>query len=95
MGGDERAEPNVPEGVVPLSVADMELKNPPEIMGGLKEYLDQSVLGYPCGTDSFYEAVEVLDKEALWMGDKAGMADYHAGNRKCLSSGRAGLYGAR
>ena len=56
--GMKGLNPNVPEGVVPLSVADMELKNPPEIMGGLKEYLDQSVLGYPCGTDSFYEAVE-------------------------------------
>ena len=36
----------------------MELKNPPEILEGLKAYLDQAVLGYPCGTDSFYEAVE-------------------------------------
>lgn len=49
--------PHVPEGVVPLSVADMELKNPPEIVEGLKEYLDQVVLGYPCGTDSFFDAV--------------------------------------
>ena len=56
--GMKGLNPNVPESVVPLSVADMELKNPPEIMEGLKEYLDQAVLGYPCGTDSFYEAVE-------------------------------------
>ena len=56
--GMKGLNPNVPEGVVPLSVADMELKNPPEILEGLKAYLDQAVLGYPCGTDSFYEAVE-------------------------------------
>lgn len=51
--GMKGLNPNVPEGVVPLSVADMELKNPPEILEGLKAYLDQAVLGYPCGTDSF------------------------------------------
>lgn len=55
--GMKNLNPHVPVGVVPLSVADMELKNPPEIMEGLKEYLDQVVLGYPCGTDSFFDAV--------------------------------------
>lgn len=34
--GMKGLNPNVPEGVVPLSVADMELKNPPEIMGALR-----------------------------------------------------------
>ncbi|UTC63974.1 pyridoxal phosphate-dependent aminotransferase [Treponema sp. OMZ 788] len=38
--------PNVSEGVIPLSVADMEFKNPPEIIEGLKEYLDRLILGY-------------------------------------------------
>lgn len=37
---------NVKDDVVPMSVADMELKNPPEIMEGLKDYLDEVVLGY-------------------------------------------------
>ena len=32
--------PQAPAGIVPLSVADMELKNPPEIIEGLKDYLD-------------------------------------------------------
>ncbi|UTC66108.1 MULTISPECIES: MalY/PatB family protein [unclassified Treponema] len=38
--------PNVSEGVIPLSVADMEFKNPPEIIEGLKSYLDRLILGY-------------------------------------------------
>ena len=31
-----KEHPNLPENVAPLSVADMELKNPPEIVEGLK-----------------------------------------------------------
>ena len=33
-----KEHPNLPENVAPLSVADMELKNPPEIVEGLKKY---------------------------------------------------------
>ncbi len=47
----------LPEDVIPLSVADMEFKNAPEIMEGLKEYLDTSVLGYTRATDAYYDAV--------------------------------------
>ena len=38
--------PEVGNEVVPLSVADMEFKNPPELIEGLKKYLDETVLGY-------------------------------------------------
>lgn len=51
------AVPDLPDGIVPFSVADMELKNAPEIIDGLKEYLDQTILGYTGATDSYYEAV--------------------------------------
>ena len=44
-------------GIVPLSVADMEFKNPPEIIEGLKAYLDHTGRGYAAPTHSFYEAV--------------------------------------
>ncbi len=47
----------LPADVIPLSVADMEFKNAPEIMEGLKEYLDTSVLGYTRATDAYYDAV--------------------------------------
>lgn len=56
----KKANPNVPAGIVPLSVADMELKNAPEIMAGLRAYLDedQTALGYTSPTDAYNEAVK-------------------------------------
>ena len=39
-------DPEVPAGIVPLSIGDMELKNPPEIIDGLKQYLEETILGY-------------------------------------------------
>lgn len=49
--------PNVSEDVIPLSVADMEFKNAPEIIEGLQEYLNDAVLGYTVPYDSFLQAV--------------------------------------
>ncbi len=49
--------PDVKDNVVPLSVADMEWKNPPEIIEGLKAYLDKSILGYTGATDAYYDSV--------------------------------------
>lgn len=49
--------PEVSPGVVPFSVADMELKNPPEIIAGLKKYLDTVILGYTMPTGAYLEAV--------------------------------------
>lgn len=49
--------PNVSEGVIPLSVADMEFKNAPEIIDGLKKYLDENVLGYVMANDEYKQAV--------------------------------------
>lgn len=50
-------KPNVTDGVVPYSVADMELKNAPEIVQGLKEYIDSTVLGYTIPTEGYFNAV--------------------------------------
>lgn len=52
-----RRNPNVSKGVTPFSVADMELKNPPEIIEGLKKYIDSTILGYTQPTDSYLNAV--------------------------------------
>ncbi|MDY0404197.1 MalY/PatB family protein [Virgibacillus sp. 179-BFC.A HS] len=49
--------PNVSEGVIPLSVADMELKNPPEVIDGLKDFLGDAVLGYTGSYPAFEQAV--------------------------------------
>ncbi|MDF2674090.1 MAG: aminotransferase [Clostridiales bacterium] len=53
----EKVNPSVGEDIVPFSVADMEFKNPPEIMEGLKKYLDEVILGYTIPTDEYYDAV--------------------------------------
>lgn len=55
--GMRKISPNIGEDIIPFSVADMELKNPPEIIEGLKEYLDSMVLGYTSATDNYYNAV--------------------------------------
>lgn len=50
--------PMVEEGVLPLSVADMEFKSPPEIYQGLIDYLkDESILGYTGPTEEYLQAV--------------------------------------
>ena len=74
------AKPNVSPNVVPLSMADMEYANPPEIRNGLKVYIDQTVLGYTRPTDAFYEAVIGwqqrkfgYDVEQEWIKTSAGV----------------------
>jgi putative C-S lyase len=52
-----KKNPNVSSGIVPLSVADMELLNPPEIIQGLKAHLDKTVLGYTGPTTAYYRAL--------------------------------------
>ena len=47
------SNPNVSEGIIPFSLADMELKNPPEIIEGLKKYLDSAILGYTRPTKDY------------------------------------------
>ena len=49
--------PELEDGIVPFSVADMELKIAPEITGGLKKYIDEAVLGYSGTYPKYYEAV--------------------------------------
>jgi len=53
-----RQNPGVGKDVVPFSIADMELLNPPELTEGLKDFLDHTILGYTQATDGYYEAVQ-------------------------------------
>ncbi|MGV8981063.1 MalY/PatB family protein [Clostridium sp.] len=48
---------NLSENIVPFSVADMELKNAPEIVEGLKKYIESTTLGYTMPTESYLNAV--------------------------------------
>lgn len=54
--------PNVGSDIVPFSVADMELRNAPEIIEGIKEYVDKTILGYTNAGEAYYNAV------SGWMG---------------------------
>lgn len=52
-----RTKEDVSKDIVPLSVADMEFKHPKELIDGLKNYLDEVVLGYTFGDESFKDSV--------------------------------------
>lgn len=45
--------PNIPSDVIPLSTADMEFKNPPEVVKAIKDYVDNAILGYSYMNDDF------------------------------------------
>ncbi|EKQ56696.1 MULTISPECIES: MalY/PatB family protein [unclassified Clostridium] len=48
---------DIDENIIPLSVADMEFKNPPEITEGLKKYIDSSIFGYTIATEAYYKSI--------------------------------------
>ncbi len=56
-----KRNPDVPEGIIPFSVADMEFKNAPEIGEGLKSYIENSVFGYTA------PSAELLGSIKSWM----------------------------
>lgn len=60
--------PDVPAGTVPFSVADMELRNAPEICKGLADYaMADTVFGYTGPTDSYLQAVvEWMSRRHNW-----------------------------
>ena len=69
--GMRKQNPEVPEGIVPLSVADMELMNPPEIIEGLKQFLDHRILGYTdAGEDYYTETVNWMQRRHHWTIEK-------------------------
>lgn len=49
--------PDLPDDIIPFSVADMELQIAPEIKEGLKKYIDEAVLGYTRTNDNYLEIV--------------------------------------
>jgi len=53
----KQANPGIDPAIVPLSQADMEFKNPPELIEGLKKYVDTAILGYARATDLYYNSV--------------------------------------
>lgn len=48
---------NLPNDIVPLSVADVDMPHPPELIDGLKDYLDEVIFGYSGPTPAYNNAV--------------------------------------
>lgn len=70
------ANPDVSPGVLPLSTADMEFVNAPEIREGLQEYLKDTVMGYQVAYDAFNEAVVNWQKKRYdWSIEKEWIVD--------------------
>ena len=72
-----KKNPQVPDGVVPFSVADMEFKNPPQIAEKVSEYLKNSIMGYTFPTDSYYDSVVGwMKRRHHWDIKKEWIVDY-------------------
>ena len=63
----KKINPNLPQDIIPLSVADMEFKNPPAITEGLQEFLSTAILGYSYANDEYKEMVQAwMQKRHGW-----------------------------
>jgi Bifunctional PLP-dependent enzyme with beta-cystathionase and maltose regulon repressor activities len=63
-----KIDSNIPNDILPLSIADMEFKCAPEIIDGLKEELTKlPLLGYTIPTESYFEAIiKWMKKKHHW-----------------------------
>jgi putative C-S lyase len=68
---------NVNDDIIPFSVADMEFKNAPEIIEGLKNYIDSSIFGYTESTDDYYKAVcNWMERKHNWKIEKEWITEF-------------------
>lgn len=66
-----QVDPEAPAGIVPLSIGDMELPNPPELVSGLARYLAENVLGYTAPTAGDLKATtDWLERRHGWRVDR-------------------------
>lgn len=69
--------PDLPEDIIPFSVADMELKNAPEIAEGVAEYLRDTVMGYTIPTEAYWQSVtDWMSRRHGWEVQKDWLIDY-------------------
>lgn len=87
-----RMFPELPENTIPLSMADMEFKNPPELIDGLKNFLDEMVLGYTEANEPFKDALKAwlkrvhdFDIEEDWVVNNTGVVPAIFNAVKCLT----------
>lgn len=89
----QRVNPNVGGDVIPFSVADMEFVEAPEIVEGLKAFLDTTVLGYANATDEYKAAVctwmknrHNWDAKPEWILPSHGVVDAFFSAIKCYTN---------
>lgn len=72
-----KVNPDVKDNIVPFSVADMEFKNSPQIVEGLKKYIDSSIMGYTEATEEYYKAVcNWMERKHDWKIRKEWIAEF-------------------
>ena len=68
---------DVSDDIVPFSVADMEFKMPPQIVEGLKKYMDSSIFGYTEATEEYYKAVcSWMERRHNWKINKEWITEF-------------------
>lgn len=68
--------PNIPDTIIPYSVADSDLKHPEALIEGLKDHLDTMILGYTMPNESYYEALRMwYQKRHQWSVRKESIID--------------------
>ncbi|AQR95985.1 MalY/PatB family protein [Clostridium saccharoperbutylacetonicum] len=73
----QKLNKDINEEIVPFSIADMEFKNPPEIIEGLKKYMDASVFGYTEATEDYYKAVcNWMERRHDWKIEKEWITEF-------------------
>jgi cystathionine beta-lyase len=68
---------DISDDIVPFSVADMEFKMPPQIVEGLKKYMDSSIFGYTEATEEYYKAVcSWMERRHNWKINKEWITEF-------------------
>lgn len=64
--------------VIPFSVADMEFLNPPEVIEGLKDFLDHTIMGYEQPTQRYKQAIQSwMQRRHNWTIETDWIRDTH------------------
>jgi putative C-S lyase len=73
----QKLKSDISDDIIPLSVADMEFKNPPQIIEGLKKYIDSSIFGYTEATEEYYKAVcDWMERRHGWKIKKEWITEF-------------------
>lgn len=88
-------EADVPQGIIPLTVADMEFAMAPEIIDGLHRHINEMIFGYTYPNADFISAVQhwmktrhAFDVKPEWMALTTGVVPAFFTAIKALSKKR-------